>query len=112
MNASAADAPATAVKIKLLSQALDPSRATVLVGRSVKDGLTTTLEIEGAEAMWMQMGTPPMWTEHAPSKAERYHLEVKTMDNKTRTRWPYVIVSFKATNQDSGKEVSTVLPPM
>jgi len=84
----------------------------VLVGRNVNDGLTTTLEIEGAKAMWMQMGAPPMWREHAPAKGERFHIEVKTTDNKTRTRLPYAIVTFNATNRDSGKVVSTILPPM
>jgi len=104
--------PAALTKIKLLSPAKDPTRGTVLVDRNVNDGLTTTLEIEGAEAMWMQMGAPPMWREHAPAKGERFHIEVKTTDNKTRTRLPYAIVTFNATNRDSGKVVLTILPPM
>jgi len=112
LQASAADAPATVARIKLLSPPKDPLRETVLIGRGVSDGLTTTLEIEGAEAMWMQTGTPPMWSEHVPASGERFHIEVKTTDNKTRTRLPYSIVNFSATNHDSGKVVAMALPPM
>ena len=87
-------------------------RETVLSGHSVNEGLTTTLEIEGAEAMCMQMGAPPMWREHAPAKSERFHIEVKTTGNKSRTRLPCAILTFDATNRDSGKVVLTILPPM
>jgi len=64
LHASAAAAQAMDVKTKLLSSAKDPVGETVLIGRSVSEGLTKTLEIEGAEAMWMQMGTPSIWSKH------------------------------------------------
>lgn len=90
----------------------DPTKETVLIGRTISDGLTLQLELEGAEAMWMPMGKPAKWGEHAPARNVRYHVEFKATDNATKTRLPYAIVTFSATNKDNGKTVKTVLPPM
>ena len=90
----------------------DPAKAAVLIGRVNSDGLLMQLEIEGAEAMWMPMGTPPKWSEHAPAKGELYHVEFKVTDLATKTRLPYAAVTFFAKNTDTGKSVELVLPPM
>ena len=99
-------------KIIVLSAPKDPTQAAVLIGRANSDGLTLQLEIEGAEAMWMPMGIPTKWREHKPTKAERYHIEFKATDNTTKTRLPYALVTFSATNTDTKKQVKLVLPPM
>ena len=99
-------------KILVFSAPKDPTQAAVLVGRANSDGLTLQLEIEGAEAMWMPMGIPTKWREHKPTKAERYHIEFKATDNTTKTRLPYALVTFSATNTDTKKQVKLVLPPM
>ena len=44
-------------KIIVLAAPKDPTQAAVLIGRANNDGLSLQLEIEGAEAMWMAMGT-------------------------------------------------------
>ena len=99
-------------KILVFSAPKDPTQAAVLIGRANSDGLTLQLEIEGAEAMWMPMGIPTKWREHKPTKAERYHIEFKATDNTTKTRLPYALVTFSATNTDTKKQVKLVLPPM
>lgn len=99
-------------QIKVLPSPQDPTREAVLIGSAVSDGLTFELELEGAEAMWMPMGTPAQWREHAPAKNERYHIEFKVTDNTTKTRLPYSTITFAATNKDNGKTVETILPPM
>lgn len=73
-------------QIKTLTSPKDPTESAVLIGRVINDGLTIQLELEGAEAMWMQMGTPAQWSEHVPAKNERYHIEIKVTDNATKTR--------------------------
>ena len=70
------------------------------------------LELEGAEPMWMQMGTPPMCTAHQPAAGERYHVELKLSDPKSKTRIPYANVSFDATHKETGKTSTLPLPPM
>jgi len=99
-------------QIKPLSPAKDPTKETVLIGTAVSDGLTFELELEGAEPMWMPMGTPAQWREHVPTRDERYHIELKLTDNASKTRLPYSTVTFEATNRDNGKRVETILPPM
>lgn len=99
-------------QIKPLSPPKDPTKETVLIGTAISDGLTFELELEGAEAMWMPMGTPAQWSEHAPAKNERYHIELKVTDNDTKTRLPYSTVTFDATNKDNGKTMTATLPPM
>ncbi|MNN31834.1 Fe2+ transport protein [compost metagenome] len=105
-------AQAAEPKIKVLASPQDPTKDAVLIGRSISDGLTFQLELEGAEAMWMPMGTPAQWSEHVPAKNERYHIEFKVTDNTTKTRLPYSTITFAATNKDNGKTVETILPPM
>ena len=99
-------------RIIVLSAPKDPTQAAVLIGRANSDGLTLQLEIEGAEVMWMPMGIPTKWREHKPTKAERYHIEFNATDNTTKTRLPYALVTFSATNTDTKKQVKLVLPPM
>ena len=99
-------------QIKDLVPPKDPTKETVLIGRPVSDGLAFELALEGAEAMWMQMGTPVRWGEHVPAKLERYRIELKATDNATKTRLPYSAVTFAATNRDNGKSLKVVLPPM
>ena len=114
MEASSADATLQIAdpKIIVLTAPKDPTQAAVLIGRTNRDGLTLQLEIEGAEAMWMPMGVASKWREHKPTKAERYHVEFKATDNTTKTRLPYALVTFSATNTDTKKQVKLVLPPM
>ncbi len=99
-------------KIVVLAAPKDPAQDAVLIGRTNSDGLALQLEIEGSEAMWMPMGTPAKWREHAPTKNERFHVEFKVTDLTTKTRLPYALVTFSAKNTDTGKTVKLVLPPM
>ena len=112
LPATGATAQGADPKIIVLSAPKDPTQAAVMIGRANSDGLTLQLEIEGAEAMWMPMGIPTKWREHKPTKAERYHIEFKATDNTTKTRLPYALVTFSATNTDTKKQVKLVLPPM
>ncbi|MBV2131622.1 iron transporter [Pseudomonas sp. MAP12] len=105
-------AKAAEPKIKVLASPQDPTKEAVLIGRTISAGLTFQLELEGAEAMWMPMGTPAQWREHAPARNERYHIEFKVTDNATKTRLPYATITFAATNQENGKTVETTLAPM
>ena len=84
----------------------------VLIGRVATSGMVLQLELEGAEAMWMSMGTPPVWGAHSPAADERYHVELKLDDPKTKTRIPYANVTFDATNVTTGKTATLLLPPM
>ena len=79
-----------------------PAKAAVPIGRINSDGLVMQVEIEGAQAMWMPMGTPPKWREHA----------LKLTDLATKTRLPYAAVAFAVKNTGTGKSVEMVLPPM
>ena len=98
--------------VKTLALEADPLEKAVLVGRVAADGMVLQLELEGAEAMWMQMGSPPVWNEHQPSAGERYHVEVKVTDPATKTRIPYAGITFAATLAETGKTMSMSLPPM
>lgn len=98
-------------KVKLLSPAQDTARDTVLIGRTRVDKMSVTLEIEGGESMWMQMGKPPMWMAQKPAKGERFHVEVKPVDPVSKTRIPYADVTFSAINKDNQKKVSASLHP-
>ena len=98
-------------KAKLLSPAEDATKKTVLIGRNVVDKMIVTLEIEGAESMWMQMGNPPHWMEQPPTKGELFHVEVKPLDSGSKTRLPYAEVKFSAVNRDNKKIVSGTLHP-
>ena len=99
-------------KIMVLAAPEDPTKDAVLIGRINSDGLAMQLEIEGAEAMWMAMGTPAEWGEHAPEKDVRYHVEFKVTDLATKTRLPYALVTFTAKNTDTGKDLKLELLPM
>ena len=99
-------------QIKKLPIAEDPTQKAVLIGRNVTDNMIIQLEIEGSEAMWMKMGAKGTWGEHHPTAKEKYHVELKLTDPKSKTRIPYVKPVFKAKNMNTGKEMSLVLPPM
>jgi len=99
-------------QVKALAVAADPVKKAVLIGRVATSGMVLQLELEGAEAMWMAMGTPPVWGAHAPDPDERYHVELKLDDPKTKTRIPYANVTFEATNAATGKTATLPLPPM
>lgn len=109
---SAASAQSAVPGIKALVPAADPIKNAVLVGRVAAGNMLVQLEIEGAEPMWMQMGNPPVWGAHQPTKDERYHVELKLSDPKTKTRIPYASSTFTAKNVDSGKTMTLPLPPM
>ena len=98
-------------EIKILSPAEDATKKTVLIGRTAVDGMSITLEIEGAESMWMQMGSPPKWMEQPVAKGDIFHLEVKPVDPKSKTRISYAEVKFSAMNRDNKKAVSGAMHP-
>lgn len=98
--------------VQALKSAADPLKNAVLIGRMASAGMVFQLEIEGAEPMWMQMGNPPVWGAHQPAAGERYHVELKLSDPKTKTRIPYANSTFTAKNVDSGKAMTLPLPPM
>ena len=99
-------------QVKALAVAADPLKKAVLIGRVATSGMVLQLELERSEAMWMQMGTPPIWRAHSPAADERYHVELKLDDPKTKTRIPYANVTFEATNVTTGKTATLSLPPM
>ncbi len=105
-------AQTTEPKIKTLAVTADPLKKAVLVGRVLTGDMSLQLEIEGAEAMWMQMGNPPVWGAHTPGADERYHVEFKLTDPQSKTRIPYADIVFSATNRDTGKTMTLALPPM
>lgn len=102
----------TAPKLKVLAAPEDPRQKTILVGRAEAGGMIIQFEIEPATTMIMPMGSPPRLTEHAPGAGEVYHLEVKPIDPRSKTRIPYAIVKFEATNRDTGKALKGELHPM
>lgn len=110
--AEAAAAQVAEPKVKLVNPAADPVKKAVLVGRVATGGMIFQLELEGSEAMWMQMGTPPKWGAHTPGTDERYHIELKLSDLKSKTRIPYASITFAANHKETGKSMSVVLPPM
>ena len=106
------EAQLNAPKVKPLATAADPIKNAVLIGRVATGNMMFQLELEGSEPMWMQMGTPPVWSAHQPAADERYHVELKLSDPKSKTRIPYANVSFAATHKESGKTSTLPLPPM
>jgi hypothetical protein len=109
---SQAPAPPVKAQVKVLAVAADPLKKAVLIGRVATSGMVLQLELEGSEAMWMSMGTPPVWGAHSPGADERYHVELKLDDPKTKTRIPYANVTFEAINVTTGKTSKLVLPAM
>ena len=110
MGAVAQQPPAPNVKV--LAAPEDPRQKTILVGRAEAGGMIIQLEIEPATTMIMPMGSPPRPIEHAPAAGEVYHLEVKPIDPRSKTRISYAVVTFSATNRDSGKTLEGELHPM
>ena len=110
--ASQAAAQGAAPRVKVLTTPEEPTQKTVLLGRALAGDMIIMFEIEPAKGMWMLMGKPPKWIEHSPSAAEKFHLEVKPIDPKSKTRIPYAEVRFKAVNKDNRKKVEGVLHPM
>lgn len=105
-------AQAVEPKPKVLSPAAEPLKKSVVIGRAATGKMVIQLELEPSEAMWMQMGTPPKWGAHTPAADERFHVELKLSDPKSRTRIPYAHITFAATHKESGKSMSIILPPM
>jgi uncharacterized protein involved in high-affinity Fe2+ transport len=101
-----------APKVKVLSAPDDPRQKTILVGRTEASGMIIQFEIEPATTMVMPMGNPPKLVEHAPAAGEVYHLEVKPIDPRSKTRISNVQVTFEATNRDSGKTLKGELHAM
>lgn len=101
-----------APKVKVLAAPEDPRQKTVLVGRSDAAGMIIQFEIEPATPMLMYVGSSPAAMRHVPAKGEVYHLEVKPIDPRSKTRIPYAKVTFAATNRDSGKSVKGELHTM
>lgn len=99
-------------KIRLLSTPEDPTKKTILVGRSEAAGMVIQFELEPATTMIMLVGTPPRLMEHAPAAGEIYHVEVKPIDPRSKTRIPYAHVVLEATNTDTGKSLKGELHPM
>ncbi len=99
-------------KVKVLSAAEDSSQKTVLIGRNLVDNMIVIFELEAPKAMRMQMGNPPKWTEHPVGKGELFHVEVKPVDPRSKTRISYADVKFTAVNRDNKKKVSGTLHPM
>lgn len=99
-------------KVKPLSVSEDPTKATILVGRSEAAGMVIQFELEPATTMIMLVGTPPKPMEHAPAAGEIYHVEVKPIDPRSKTRIAYAHIVFEATNKDTGKSLKGELHPM
>ena len=112
LSAGSAAAQLAEPVVKKLARAADPVEKAVLIGRAAAGGMILQLELEGSEPMWMQMGSPPAWGEHQPGADERYHVEFKLTDPKSKTRIPYATITFAATNKDTGKAMTLLLPPM
>jgi Fe2+ transport protein len=111
ISVAAAQQPAEP-RVKVLALAADPLKKAVLIGRVSAGDMMFQLELEGSEPMWMPMGTPPVWGAHTPGADERFHVELKLTDPKSKTRISYAVVTFAAENKDTGKDLSLVLPPM
>lgn len=99
-------------KVKTLTTAADPLEKAILIGRVATGDMVLQLELEGAEAMWKQMGKSSKWGAHTPKANERYHVEFKLTDPKSKTRIPYANITFAAMNKDTKKTMKLVLPPM
>ena len=101
-----------APKVKVLAAPEDATQTTVLVGRALAGNMIVIFELEAAKAMWMQMGKPLKWVEHPVAKGEIFHVEVKPVDPKSKTRIAYAEVKFSAVNRDNKKRLSGTLHPM
>jgi Fe2+ transport protein len=112
VTCSSAFAQLAEPKLKALTPAADPLKRAVLIGRVASGGMIFQLELEGSEPMWMQMGSPPKWSAHTPGANERYHVELKLTDPKSKTRIPYANITFAATLKETNKTLSITLPPM
>jgi hypothetical protein len=99
-------------KLKILSAAEDATQKTVLIGRNLAGAMIVQLELEPAKGMWMKMGNPLKWTEHLVGPGELFHVEVKPIDPKSKTRISYAAVKFAAVNRDNGQKVEGKLHPM
>ena len=99
-------------KVKTLAAVADPLKKAVLIGRVATGNMVLQLELEASEPMWMQMGNPPTWNAQTPGADERYHVEFKLTDPKSKTRIPYASITFAATHKDTGKTMTLPLPPM
>jgi uncharacterized protein involved in high-affinity Fe2+ transport len=98
--------------VKVLPEPADPTQKTILVGRARAGGMIIQFELEPAKAMWMPMGTPAHFMEHPVGVDERYHVEVKPIDPRSKTRISYAEVTFAAANKDNGRKIEGVLHPM
>jgi Fe2+ transport protein len=112
LNTGSAAAQLAEPKIATLPVAADPLKKAILIGRTTTGGMDFQLELEGSESMWMLMGNPPVWGAHTPKPDERFHVELKLTDPKSKTRIPYAKITFVATNKEAGKDMTLVLPPM
>jgi hypothetical protein len=101
-------------KVKVLATPVDASKEKhgVLVGRASVGGMLIQLELEFGHGMWMLMGSPAKWMEHRQVPDELYHVEVKPIDPKSKTRISYADVTFEAINKDTGGKVKGSLHPM
>jgi uncharacterized protein involved in high-affinity Fe2+ transport len=101
-------------KVKVLDTPVDASSAEhgVLVGRASAGGMLIQMELEHANGMWMLMGEPATWMEMGVAPGQLYHVEVKPIDPKSKTRIPYANVMFTTTNRDTGETVKGMLHPM
>ncbi len=101
-------------KVKVLATPVDASKAEhgVFVGRALAGGMLIQVELERAKGMWMLMGNPGKWQEMGVSPGQLYHVEVKPIDPKSKTRISYADVTFTALNKDTGKKVKGILHPM
>ena len=101
-------------KVKVLATPVDASSAEhgVLVGRASVGGMLIQMELERANGMWMLKGEPAKWMEMAVAPGQLYHVEVKPIDPKSKTRIPYADVTFMAINKDTGKKVQGSLHAM
>ncbi|MFQ5953812.1 MAG: iron transporter [Kiloniellales bacterium] len=101
-------------KVKVLDQPVDASKEKhgVLIGRAKAGGMLIQLELEFGHDMWMLMGNPAKWQVHPQLPGELYHVEVKPIDPKSKTRIPYADLTFAAINKDTGKKVKCSLHAM
>jgi uncharacterized protein involved in high-affinity Fe2+ transport len=128
--AGAVAAESADAEAKVLKAPKDPAQKTVLIGRALAGDMIIQLELEPSKGMWMAMTasvqiemdnskgrwvvltTPSKWAKHAVEKGELYHVEVKPIDPRSKTRIPYAEIKFKAINKDTGKRVEDRLHPM
>ena len=99
-------------KVKVLTSPEDATKKTVLVGRAPAGGMVVTFELEPAKAMLMQMGAPGSWMPHPPAKDEIFHVEVKPVDPRSKTRISYAEVEFNAVNRTNNQKIKLTLHPM